>query len=146
MPVPFTCPHCGRQTIVPEQFVGQSGPCVGCGQMITVPAPGATTPFGPGAYPPGYRPPEPLGENAAIRMLIPVGRSGWAIAAGYSGLFSVLLFPAPMALILGIVAIQDIRKHPQRHGLGRAIFGLIMGLVGTAFLLLVIATAVWGSR
>ena len=58
----------------------------------------------------------------------------------------VFISPPPAPLILGIVAIQDIRKHPQRHGLGRAIFGLIMGLVGTAFLLLAIATAVWGSR
>jgi hypothetical protein len=62
-------------------------------------------------------------------MLLPVGRSFWAIAAGYLGLFSVLLFPAPIALILGIVAVVDIRRHPERHGMGRAIFGIVMGAI-----------------
>lgn len=72
-----------------------------------------------------------LGDNAGIRMLLPVGRSPWAIAAGYLGLFSVIIIPAPFALIVSIIAIIDIIKskktqHPK-YGLGRAIFGLIMG-------------------
>ncbi|MEX2026739.1 MAG: DUF1559 domain-containing protein [Pirellulaceae bacterium] len=37
MPVPFACPHCGEQTLVDEQFSGQSGPCIGCGRLIVVP-------------------------------------------------------------------------------------------------------------
>ena len=40
-------------------------------------------------------------------MLLPVGRSGWAIAAGYLGLISVLAFPGPFAMIAGILAIRD---------------------------------------
>lgn len=81
--------------------------------------------------------PEPMEESAAMRMLLPVGRSGWAIAAGYLGLFSVLAFPAPFAVICAIIAIRDIRAHPKRHGMGRAIFGLVMGL-GCSVLLLVL--------
>ena len=38
MPIPFTCPHCGLQTSVPEEFTGTSGPCAQCGQTITIPA------------------------------------------------------------------------------------------------------------
>ena len=55
------------------------------------------------------------------KMLLPVGRSLWAIAAGYMGLFAVLMIPAaPFAFILGVVAIRDIRKIPMtRHGQGR---------------------------
>ena len=68
-----------------------------------------------------------IGDNAGIRMLIPVGRSGWAIAAGYFGLFALMILPAPIALILGIVAVIDIKKNPHRHGMGRAIFGIVMG-------------------
>jgi hypothetical protein len=80
-----------------------------------------------------------LGDSAAMRALLPVGRSAWAIAAGYLGLFSLIVFPAPVSIIISIIAILDIRKsksseHPK-HGMGRAIFGLIMGLVGTAVLL-----------
>jgi len=133
MPVPFTCPHCGHQTLVHEQYVGQSGPCAGCGQTITVAMPGSTSPFGPGAQPPAYPLPayQPIGENALVRMLLPVGRSGWAIAAGYFGLFAVLFLPAPIALVLGILAVRDIRKHPERHGMGRAVFGLVMGILFT---------------
>jgi hypothetical protein len=26
------------------------------------------------------------------------------------------------------VAVRDIKKHPERHGMGRAIFGLVMGM------------------
>ncbi len=38
MLIPFTCPHCGVQTNVGEQYAGQSGPCSGCGKTITVPS------------------------------------------------------------------------------------------------------------
>ena len=29
-------------------------------------------------------------HSAGMRMLMPVGRSGWAIAAGYAGLFGLI--------------------------------------------------------
>lgn len=95
--------------------------------------------FAPGAMPPvatipyatpGQTPPGPgIGDDPAARWLLPVGRSGWAIAAGYLGLISVLVLPAPLALICSIIAIRDIRSHPNRHGMGRAVFGLIMGII-----------------
>ena len=81
---------------------------------------------------------EHLGDSAVARALLPVGRSGWAIAAGYLGLLSLAIFPAPLAVILSVVAIVDIQKsknqaHPK-HGMGRAIFGLLMGILGTIIL------------
>jgi hypothetical protein len=119
MPIPFTCPYCGRQTNVAEQYLGQSGPCSGCGQTVTILAPGMAPQPAAGR----------LGDDPLVRMMLPVGRSIWAIAAGYAGLFSLLLVCAPISLILGIVAIYDLRKHPEKHGWGRAIFGLVMGLL-----------------
>jgi hypothetical protein len=103
-------------------------------------------PYPPAGYPPqavlpvgyagpqtGYRPygapPSDIGQDPGVRWLLPVGRSGWAIAAGYLGLLSVIPIFAPIALIISIVAIRDIKKHPQRHGMGRAIFGLVMGIL-----------------
>lgn len=68
-------------------------------------------------------------SNAAERMLLPVDRSIWAIAAGYLGLISVLVFPAPIALVVSIVAFMQLRDHPELHGMGRVIFGLIMGTI-----------------
>jgi hypothetical protein len=101
-------------------------------------APGAVPPplaHGQAQYGPGG---EDIGQNAGMRMLLPVGRSGWAIAAGYLGLFSLLPIFAPLALIISIIAIRDIKTHPQRHGMGRAIFGLIMGGIFTFLLILMI--------
>lgn len=37
--IPFTCPHCGAQTDVYEEYAGQTGPCAVCGRPITVPYP-----------------------------------------------------------------------------------------------------------
>jgi hypothetical protein len=86
------------------------------------------------ATPGGYGAPPRLGDDAGTRWLLPVGRSPWAIVAGYLGLFSVLLLPAPLALIFALIAIRDIRQYRDRHGMGRAIFGLIMGLIFTVLL------------
>ena len=76
-----------------------------------------------------------IGDDAGIRLLIPVGRSGWAIAAGYLGLLSLVVIPAPLSLIISIIAIRDIRRskltNNVKHGMGRAIFGLVMGIIGT---------------
>lgn len=82
--------------------------------------------------------PDRIGDQMGMRMLLPVGRSGWAIAAGYLGLFAVLAVPAPFALLTAILAIRQIRRSqnsPQKlYGMGRAVFGLIMGILGTVFL------------
>jgi predicted acyltransferase len=118
MPFLFTCPHCGQQTSVLEQFAGQSGPCAACGRMVDIP---------PLAQPSV----SDIGDNAAIRMLLPVGRSVLSILAGYAGLFALIPCFAPVAVILGILAIRDLKKHPEKHGMGRAIFGLVMGIVCT---------------
>lgn len=81
-----------------------------------------------------------IGDSAGVRLLLPVGRSGWAIAAGYLGLFGLILVPAPLALIVSIIAIRDIKKK-QTHGMGRAVFGLIVGIVGTIALAVIILKA-----
>lgn len=76
--------------------------------------------------------------DMGMRLLLPVGRSVWAIIAGYLGLFSVLLVVAPAAVICGVVAIVDIyksKKGPRpKYGMGRAIFGIVMGIAGSIFL------------
>ena len=37
MPIQFSCPQCGNQTTVADQYAGQSGPCAKCGKVVTVP-------------------------------------------------------------------------------------------------------------
>lgn len=90
----------------------------------------------PGLFP--RIPPVPqktMGDDANMRMLLPVGRSFWAIASGYFGLLSILLIFAPFALITGILAIMDIKKNPEKHGMGRAVFGIVMGALFSMILL-----------
>ena len=84
-----------------------------------------------------------LGEDAGMRMLLPVGRSPWAIVAGYAGLLSIIPIFAPLALLTGAVAIFDIKNNPEKHGMGRAIFGLVMGLLFTLFWAFIFITALF---
>ena len=72
--------------------------------------------------------------DPAMAWVMPVGRSGWAISAGYAGLFALVVVPAPLALVLGLVAVWDLRKHPEKKGWGRTIFGLVTGVLGTGLL------------
>lgn len=76
------------------------------------------------------------GDNFLMRMVVPVKVSGWAIAAGYLGLFSIMILPAPFALFCGIMGIRSIKQNPDLHGLPRSIFGIIFGLIGTLFIAL----------
>jgi len=70
-----------------------------------------------------------------MEMVLPLNVSGWAIAAGYLGLFAVLVLPAPFALGCGIMAIRDLKKHPTRRGRVRAWLGVVMGGLFTTFLI-----------
>jgi predicted RNA-binding Zn-ribbon protein involved in translation (DUF1610 family) len=56
MPISFTCPHCGKQTSVADQYAGQSGPCASCGQKITIPGPVSTAAVEPVYVVQGRRP------------------------------------------------------------------------------------------
>jgi Domain of unknown function (DUF4190) len=90
-------------------------------------------------------PQQDLGDDPGVRLLLPVGRSGWAIASGYLGLLSVMCFPAPFAILTGILAIREMRRNPKKHGMGRAVFGIIMGSIGTLGLVSVLCAMLAGA-
>ncbi|HEV7589706.1 MAG TPA: hypothetical protein VGO40_16440 [Longimicrobium sp.] len=94
-----------------------------------------TPPVPPAAGPPPMKP--FIDDSALLRMVVPIGRSWLAIAAGYLGLFALVLVPAPLALTVGVLAILDLRAHPEKHGMGRAIFGVVAGLLGTIALIVI---------
>ncbi|MDX9723207.1 MAG: DUF4190 domain-containing protein [Myxococcota bacterium] len=66
-----------------------------------------------------------------LAMLVPIGRAPLAIAAGYLGIFSLFMIFAPLSLLVSILALRQLRQNPELKGKGRAIFGLVMGLVFT---------------
>jgi hypothetical protein len=82
--------------------------------------------------------PEPIGS---FKYILPIGRSGWAIAAGYLGLFAIGLLPAPFALGCGILGLRDIARNPEKIGKPRAIFGIVMGALGSAVLVFLFISA-----
>ena len=77
-------------------------------------------------------------KDDPLRMILPIGRSGWAIAAGYLGLVSVLCIFAPLALVAGLLGLRAIREKPELMGRGRAWFGIVMGGIFTIVLGVVI--------
>jgi hypothetical protein len=87
----------------------------------------------PAAQVPGLFPPQSAVNNDAVtRALIPVGRAGSAIAAGYLGLLSPFGVFAPLAVITGALALRTLKRDPNLHGAGRAWFGIIMGTLFSA--------------
>ena len=87
-----------------------------------------------------------IGADPVVRALIPVGRTALSIVAGYLGLTVLLCAPSPLALAVGIWAVIDLKKRPGMHGMGRAVFGIVMGAVGTAVLLVWLVAALAGRR
>lgn len=151
MPIDFKCTHCGILLRVDDSLRGQVVTCSQCNQQTTVPTtvPSAnpySAPLAPEArtfqqHAPGTG---SMGDDVGMRLLLPVGRSVWAILAGYLGLLSVLGCPAPFALGCGIMALIDIKKNPQKHGLGRAWFGIIMGGLVTLLIVVMLFAGVMG--
>jgi hypothetical protein len=72
-----------------------------------------------------------MGADPVMRAILPVGRTALSIIAGYLGLGAIVCLPAPFALGVGIWAVVDLRKRPGMHGMGRAVFGIVMGAIGT---------------
>lgn len=91
----------------------------------------------PPPIPPAAPPVQPVmvsGGGSDKRLehaLLPTDRSGLAIAAGYLGLFAGIIFPAPIALVVGLLALRDLGRNPEKLGRGRAWFGTIMGGIVT---------------
>lgn len=84
MPIPFTCPHCGIQTNVADEYAGQTGPCAGCGKTITVPSAPQPAPSGP--------PPAPRRTPVALIVVLAL-----VVVLFCSGLPIALLLPAVQA-------------------------------------------------
>ncbi len=106
------CSKCGAQLQTGDSF------CSSCGEKV--PASPQTADVNGKEY---------FGDNAGMRFLLPVGCSGWAIAAGYCGLFSLIpvlgILLALLSVIFGIIAIFSITRNPHKHGVARIVIGWI---------------------
>jgi hypothetical protein len=86
MPIAYTCPHCGKQFTVAEQYAGQTGPCAACGQTITIPlaAPGTGYAYAPQAG--------AAGAAGAGILVVVIAIIGSLVICG--GILLALLLPA----------------------------------------------------
>lgn len=64
-------------------------------------------------------------DNHLVHLL-PVNRSGWAIAAGYLGLFSIIPLVSYVGLGVSIYAARHLKRHPDKLGWGRVVTGLVL--------------------
>lgn len=80
----------------------------------------------------------------ASAALAPKQRSGWAVAAGYLGLCSIVLAPGPFALIAGIIGVRDLKAHPEKGGMAGAVFGIVMGSLATVVIVVSIIASSMG--
>lgn len=102
----------------------------------------APLPPAPGARVAAPWPPAPVGDPAGItapdqtlHWLLPVGRSWQSILAGYLGLLALLIWPlAPVAVVVGVLGLR--RARTGGHGSGRAVFGIVGGVLGCVFCVL----------
>jgi len=92
----------------------------------------------PFAY--GYNAPPPQ-RGRGLEMLLPVNRAPLAIVAGYLGLFSLLLLPGPVAVVVSVMALRQLKTKPDVGGRGRAWFGLIAGSIASLSLLIIVLNA-----
>jgi hypothetical protein len=106
------CPKCGLQN------ADSANVCLKCGANLNNPI-------------------QMLEENETNNLvsIVPVGRTGLSIVAGYLGLCAMVPPLAPIALIVSIIAWLQFQKSPGKLGKGRIIFGFIAGTLGTIALL-----------
>ncbi|HVO82289.1 MAG TPA: DUF4190 domain-containing protein [Terriglobales bacterium] len=109
------CPQCGNPVPEGDQF------CRICGRAVSV-VPGAT----PAGIVPG----------------VPPQTSGKAIASLVCGCFCFLLLTALAAIILGHLALSEIKRSAGRlKGEGLAVAGLVLGYMGLAAIPIILIIA-----
>ena len=91
MPISYSCPHCGKQFSVAEQYAGQTGPCAACSKPITI----------PGTVNYAYAPKPSSGGGAGVATAIVVV------------VVMVLLIPCVLIALL-LPAVQAAREAARR--------------------------------
>jgi hypothetical protein len=68
----------------------------------------------------------------------------WALVTGIMSVLCCCQILAPVSIVLGAVALSQLKHHPEQRGAGFAIAGIILGVI--ALLLLLTSIAVFVSN
>lgn len=104
MPIPFTCPSCGKQMQVPDEYAGQTGPCAACGAQITIPH--AMGNFSA----PTYAPAKPSGGTSMLVVILAVVGVGGIMGMGC---LLALLLPAVQAARTAARSVHSMNNMKQ---------------------------------
>ena len=150
MPITVVC-ECGQRLTAKDEYVGRRVQCTSCGkELLIAPAmdpefAGEPLPKRAGFVPPPCMSGEPYHQGEA-------GTSGKAIASLALGFISCTCLPGIIGLILGILALGDVKKSRGRlGGQGLAIGGVVLNSMGLfmavpAVLLALLLPAVQAAR
>jgi len=85
----------------------------------------------------GVFPPPPPPQTSTPISMAPAGATGnnkmaiWSLVLGALSMFQCCqIILGPLAIILGFVALSNIKANPAQRGSGFAIAGIIMGAIG----------------
>lgn len=81
------------------------------------------------AFPPAWTQPIVEEQTSTEPAQAKPPHSSLAAIAGYLGVFSIIPLVGLLAMVAGMLAVRDIRRHPQKQGIGRARFAIAMGVV-----------------
>jgi hypothetical protein len=109
MPFPFACPECGLETLVDDEFTGHSGPCAGCGKIVTVPL------YRPTAVPAAAPPRSRSAHRRNVILLVVAG----IVAATFA--FSLLLWLVFPVLRLAGVSVQKMSCQANIERIAQAL-------------------------
>jgi hypothetical protein len=94
------------------------------------------------------RPAPPLPRPAGGGPVLDSGGTSqmalWALITGIMSVLCCCQILAPVSIVLGAVALSQLKHHPEMRGAGYAIAGIVLGVV--ALLIMVTAAAVFISN
>lgn len=86
-------------------------------------------------------PPAPQPGERVLEYVVPIHVGPFALLAGYAGLIGLGCLPlGPVAIVLGVMGLKRLR--PGQPGAFRCWTGIVLGFIGSAFLVIVIGAYV----
>jgi hypothetical protein len=71
--------------------------------------------------------------QAALSQVRASPKATWALVCGVIGMFVFAPLFSTVAITLGVVARNEIDRAPELEGRGKAVAGIVLGVIGLAF-------------